>query len=51
MIQCGKSIVELGRPQLTMRAHFMLDTYGYKYTLRICDTYDYSAATICTNAL
>jgi len=26
-------------------AHFMLDTYGYKQTLRICSTYCFSTAT------
>jgi hypothetical protein len=43
-----KNIVELGRPQMIVRAHFMLDTYGYTYTLRICNTYYFSAATMVT---
>jgi hypothetical protein len=46
-----KNIVELGRPQMMVRAHFMLDTYGYKCTLRICNTYYFPTATmVCTNA-
>jgi hypothetical protein len=27
-------------------SHFMLSTYGYKYTLTICNTYCFSAATM-----
>jgi hypothetical protein len=27
-------------------AHFTLDTYGYKHTLRICNTYCFSTATM-----
>ena len=29
-------------------AHCMLDTYGYKHTLRICNTYCFYAATMIT---
>ena len=34
-----KNIVEMSRPQMMVHAHFMLDTFGYKYTLRIYNTY------------
>jgi len=27
-------------------AHCLLDTYGYKYTLRLCNTYCFSIATV-----
>ena len=29
----------------TAHAHCMLDTYGYKHTLRICNTYSFSTGT------
>ena len=31
-------------------AHCMLDNYGYKHTLRICDTYCFSTATMVARA-
>jgi len=31
---------------VTAHAHCMLDTYGYGHTLRICNTYYFSAATV-----
>ena len=30
----------------TRHAFFMLDTYGYKHTLRICNTHSFSTATL-----
>ena len=30
------------------RAHCMLDTKGYRHTLRICNSYRFSAATMIT---
>jgi len=38
-----KNIVEMGRPQMMVHAHFMR-TFGYKYTLRICNTYYFFTA-------
>jgi hypothetical protein len=44
-----KNTVEPGRPEdNTTPAHCMLDTLGYKYTLRICNTYCFSTATLVT---
>jgi hypothetical protein len=34
-----KNIVEPDRPQMTL--HCMLDTYDYKHTLRICNTFSF----------
>ena len=43
-----ENIVEQGRPKMTIRstAHCMLDTYGYKHILRLCNTSCLSTATI-----
>ena len=46
-----KTIVEPDRPQTTCHkthAHCMLDTQGYKHTLRIYNTYCFSTATVVT---
>ena len=32
----------------TAHAHCMLDSYGYRHTLRMCDTYCFSTATMVT---
>ena len=35
-----KNMAELDRSHDNMaHAHFMLDTYGYRHTLKICNTY------------
>jgi len=41
--QDPKNIVEPGRPYMTIRR--MPDTYGYKHTLTICNSYCFSTAT------
>jgi hypothetical protein len=44
-----QNIVEPGRPHVNMaHAHFMPDTKGYIHTLRICNTYCFSIATLVT---
>ena len=44
-----KNTVEPDRPQMT-NAHCILDTLGYRHTLRICNTYCFSTENDCTNA-
>jgi len=50
MRKMWKNIVQPGRPRKrqynTAHAHCMLDTKGYKHTLRICNTYCFSTATV-----
>jgi len=42
-----KNIVEPGRPHYNMaHAHYVLDSKVYKHTLRICNTYCFSTATV-----
>ena len=43
-----KNVLEQGTPQMTIwqMAHCMLDTQGYKHTLRLCNAHCFSTATM-----
>jgi len=46
-----KNMLQPDRPQMTIHyehAHCLLDNWGYRHTLRICNTYCFSAATVFT---
>jgi len=50
MAQCGKQYFTAGQDtnDNMAHAHCMLDTLGYKYTLRICNTCRFFIATMVT---
>jgi len=42
------STVEQAIDDKTAHPHYMLDTYGYKHTLRLCNNYCFSTASMVT---
>ena len=47
LLDMWKNTVEMGRPNANVaHAHCMLDTQGYKYTLRICNNYRFPTVTM-----